>query len=326
MNDIQRISIVRIFSDLIKADRIITPEEISFFKDVQIKYKIDSERINKSMSISFSSALNNLCSLNNKEKEELLNDFKLMSLSDGTCCREEALLLIAIIYCLNGYGARTVSTPVSGINLENAQVLYIEEKYHKDLNSQIDRNYRAIYNELKSVNFEFVYAPIVAKRYNETDQLLLASVINYLAPSLSKMESDNVRNVLNSITTEYLKCNILSAKLGIKLGDFKSSLIIKTGNSVVGGVLYADFLLLEIKNDILSDVQKFIDNFIHLLSSNQIVIDNVDPTGNNFIYAGFYKTLFDIVTYRKGTKCSIIVDPRKGDILLQNLRDRKSVV
>ena len=162
--------------------------------------------------------------------------------------------------------------------------------------------------------FDFIYIPNIAKHYRDTNRELLCKIIKYLAPTLTDNETHNVLAVISNMTTKYFKNEILREKLGINLTIKKPSLLIKIGNSYVNGEMMSDFLLINVEKDIVGQVDRMIERFLDYQRCPTITIKNYTDAGGDFVYTGFYKTIFDLITYRKGARCSLIVNPdkRKG--------------
>ena len=109
MNKIEKISIARVVSDLIKADSVIDSREMELFGLVKDGYKLNQECLNDTRFMTFSDAVNNLRFLGKTERAELMNLFKNITLADGMCNKDEALLMMALLYCLEGeYDAEMV--------------------------------------------------------------------------------------------------------------------------------------------------------------------------------------------------------------------------
>lgn len=78
--------------------------------------------------------------------------FKKITLADGMCNKDEALLMIALMYCLEGnYEAEMVhvQVPQQGLQLENSQVIYVESKYDDTINEVISKNFQQIENSMR---------------------------------------------------------------------------------------------------------------------------------------------------------------------------------
>jgi uncharacterized tellurite resistance protein B-like protein len=325
MKETLRPALVRWLTDLMKADKIIATGEIEYLEQMCQEFSISQFDIEKALGLSLAESCNMLSKhLNPKERNKIIKKLKALSLSDGACAREEALLLMALSYCL-GEETREHSQMVSfksaHIDFVDSQVLFIEPNADITINGYIRDNIKPLINEFRIGGFDFIYIPRIAEHYKHTNRTLLCKIIKYLAPTLSDNETHNVLEVISNMTTRYFKNEILKAKLNISLPVKKPSLLIKIGNSYVNGEMMSDFLVLEAEEDIVSQVSKMIETFIEFQRCPTITIKNYTDAGGDFVYTGFYKTIFDLVTYRKGARCSLVINPDKRKGRLEILSD-----
>lgn len=75
MRQIERASVVRIVSDLIKADGIIDIREIDFFDALKEKYGIIEEDEIFAESCTLSQSLSVIANFDEKDRHSLMNDF-----------------------------------------------------------------------------------------------------------------------------------------------------------------------------------------------------------------------------------------------------------
>ena len=318
MKELVKQAFVRWLTDLMKADKIIATGEIDYLEEMCQEFSISQFDIEKSLSTSLADACSILVGeTKRKERAKIIERLKSLSLSDGACAREEALLILALSYCLEE-STREHSTMVSfksaHIDFVDSQVIFIEPQEDEEINGIIKENLKHLTNEMRIGGFDFIYIPNIAKHYRDTNRELLCKIIKYLAPTLTDNETHNVLAVISNMTTKYFKNEILREKLGINLTIKKPSLLIKIGNSYVNGEMMSDFLLINVEKDIVGQVDRMIERFLDYQRCPTITIKNYTDAGGDFVYTGFYKTIFDLITYRKGARCSLIVNPdkRKG--------------
>lgn len=123
MKQIERASIVRIVSDLIKADGIIDTREIEFLDVLREKYAITKEDEAFAESCTFAKALETISYFNEETKHLLMNDFNQVAMSDNYCAKEEALLLTSLrllltLKAINDISVFSVDTSI--ITFENS--------------------------------------------------------------------------------------------------------------------------------------------------------------------------------------------------------------
>jgi hypothetical protein len=115
-------------------------------------------------------------------------------------------------------------------------------------------------------------------------------------------------------TTSFCK-DILCNKLGItSLRTSSPSLLIKIGESYVEDNIYSNYLKVEVEADIVATLQKILDDFMSMMSSDVITISKAEEKENQFLYHGFYKQLLDIFMMRKNVRSKLIINPYKEEI------------
>ena len=108
----QRIAIGRIISDMIKADNIIEETEIRDMKRLMSDYSLSHQDMIDARNIKFSDAVPILRELSLRERKDLVAKIYSIAQSDNVCVPREALLLIALKYCLL-YDERNVADRLS---------------------------------------------------------------------------------------------------------------------------------------------------------------------------------------------------------------------
>lgn len=315
MRQTERASIIRILSDLIKADAIIDTREIEFLDSIKNKYSIKKEDEILSASYTLSDALSVLIDSSDALKQELVDDLVNASLSDNFCAREEALLLIAIKMCLasTGQSAKIISMNTSNIFIVPTQILYIESEFDNDINWEINESYREIKNEMRLAGFDFVYIPKIANHYRSITTSELLRITEFLYPKASPERLQTVTKQLQNLSTSEFCKDQLSGKLGVKeFSTIAPSLMIKIGDSYVNDKRIANFLIVELDKNVLKTVRNIVDSFsqyYHTLNINRLKQEK-----GRFIYTGFYKQIFDLYMLRKGVKSSVVIDIYRNTI------------
>ena len=96
MKNSEKTAVVRIFVDLIKADRIIDTGEMVFYDEMRKKYNFVQENEVAATAMSFSEAISILKMSAGDLRRDVLADCTDATVSDGFCAHSEALLLIAL--------------------------------------------------------------------------------------------------------------------------------------------------------------------------------------------------------------------------------------
>lgn len=319
MLKLHRVALARIFSDLIKADRIIDTAEMECWGNICQKYGLDRDVRIEARELSFADALNIVCNSGVKGlREDLLGDCRAMTVSDGFCAHSEALLMMALSSLLDPdehFRGNIISIPRASFDIDSATVLYIESEYDPETNKAIQTNYRPIFKELQLAGFHFVYIPRIIDHYRSTDRTLFIDILSFLAPSMSESGLDNTYNSLMKMTTGVFCKDLLCNKCGItEIRNTLPSLLIKIGNSYVGEDQFANYLKIEVDEDIYERVQSFVDTFTKMLRTDMYVVNTSEERDNQFHFHGFYKQLLDIFLIRRNIRSQILLNPCKEEI------------
>lgn len=326
---VHRVAIARIFSDLIKADRIIDTGEMECWERICAKYHIDKGIETEAQGVSFSYALDAICNSGEPGlREDLLGDCRSMTVSDGFCAHSEALLMITLMLMLEtdqDFSVETFSIPKASFNVDVATALYVESESDPDINEAIRDCYRTLYKEFQLAGFHFVYPPKIIEHYRETDPHLFRQILSFLAPSMSREKIEEAYDSLMEMTTDVFCKDLLCNKCGITdLRNTYPSLLIKIGNSFVGDVAYANYLKIEVGTDILATVQEFLDRFSDMLSGDMFVISTSEEKDSQFHFHGFYKQLLDIYLSRRNVKSKVVINLKDEQIDFEDIDTKAS--
>ncbi len=324
MRAAEKIAVARIFADLIKADRIVDTGEMECWRNICHKYAIDRDVRIEARKMSFSYALNVICNSGVQElKEDLLRDCMAMTVSDGFCAHSEALLMIALTTMLESeqpFRGEVISIPRANFNIDIATALYIENEFDPETNEAIRTHYRSIFKEFQLAGFHFVYIPKIIDHYRNTDSTLFKDILSFLAPAMSETGLDNTYKSLMKMTTGIFCKDLLCNKCGItELRNTMPSLLIKIGNSFVGEAQCANYLKIDVDEDISTTVQTFVDSFSEMLSSDVFVVNTSEERDNQFHFHGFYKQLLDIFLVRRNIRSAIYLNPYKEEVIFPDI-------
>lgn len=319
-----KVAIARIFADLIKADRIVDTGEMECWRNICTKYAIDRDIRIEARGVSFAAALDVICGSGVQGlKEDLLGDCRSMTVSDDFCAHSEALLMIALTALLDTecpFRGEVISIPRANFNIDIATALYIESETDPATNNAIQTHYRSIFKEFQLIGFHFVYIPKIIDHYKNTDTVLFKDILSFLSPSMSSAGLDNTCRSLMKMTTGVFCKDLLCNKCGIaELRNTMPSLLIKIGNSYVGEDQYANYLKIDVDEDIVETVQTFVDRFSEMLSADMFVVSTSEERDSQFHFHGFYKQLLDIFLVRRNIRSAIHLNPYKEEIIFPDI-------
>jgi hypothetical protein len=306
MRDLARQGIYRIIYDIIKADSIIVRREIDAIKLLCDKYGITPKHRMVSMNLSLAEAVKEVQSLTIGQVEELRKDISQIILADETCQREEALLLFAIMKAIDGK-CEVVSVPWGEIMMDNSQLLFIEEGYDEEVNNYIEAHYNTIVNTCKVGGFDFVYIPRLTKVF--ASQSMVSDLFFYFSPTSTIEEAKCIADNLCNVTTSMVYRELLVGKMGFHVDVANPSLLFRVSFSVVNGQRMANYVLINTDSEMIAQLEGIVSELQKLQSDNTLILTNICVRQDTFIYNGFYRTLFDLLTYRKGANCELVVSP-----------------
>ena len=319
MKQIERASIMRIVSDMVKADAIIDVHEIAFLNGIRCKYGIKREDEIVADSLTMANAFNTLKYSPESLKQDLWGDLRGMALSDNACSREEAMHLLAVVACLSNRLSEqseifSVELP-DNITTDNSQVLYVEGEYYKETNREIAKHYREIINELRLVGLNFVYIPKVGEHYRSLSKEELDTLISFLYPTISDTQMEHVAKQLTALSTsDFCRSEIVGHMKIDGLEHSLPSIMLRIGMSCISGKNYDNFLVITIEDDALAFIRRIVDTFVSMFKPR--ILNLLYEEKGRFVYHGFHKQIFDSFIYKKGIRSSVVIDLVHGDILL----------
>lgn len=291
---------------MIKADSIITRQELDVIKSLCDKYGITPKHRLAAMSLSLAEALKGVDGLTVSQVKALRNDITQQIMADNNCDRTESLMLFALSQALYGK-CEVVSVPWGEILMDNSQLLFIEDGYDEPVNEYIQSHYNTIANTCKVGGFDFVYIPKLTQAF--ASQSISTDLVFYLSPTNTEEEARTIAGNMCNVTTAMLYRELLVGKMGFRMDVSSPSILFRFSLSVVNGQRMANYALIKIEGDILAQLEDIISQLQSLQSSSSITINKIDIREDAFVYSGFYRTLFDLITYRKGAKCELVVYP-----------------
>lgn len=304
-----KIAFARIITDLIEADFIVETDEMQFFEHLISKdgFAISESMLVESKKIDFAKALSILNLLDLETRKSIVEILKKLSMSDGVCVPLEAIIIYAVEQVLLN-GAVVHSIPDSKININNLKVIYIENE-ESGVSEQIENNLYYITNELRLAGFDFVYIPSLAKDFRMMEYDYLKKVVKYMIPSISNERVETICENLRELTTAKFCRELLYKKLGINIIDSKPSLLIKINESDIidkndsdeaERIRFCNFLQIKLGDDALNEIHNHVELY-HSMINCSITIEN-KPRIAKFVYAGFHRSLFDLIAFGYETK------------------------
>lgn len=312
-----RRGIYRIVYDMTKSDLLITEDELDFMDEICSTYDIDTPAREAAMQMSLAQAMQEVQRMTPRQSQQLVDSLLQLTTKDGTCYREEALLLLALRHILSPTDeAQILSLPHQPLTIDADQVLFIENGYHVGANEQIMQHYVHLLHTLRIAGFDFIYIPQMVRNLAPEGSHLLHKVVTHLTAPRSQAETEAIVQSVRNLTTERVFREILLGRLGFDIHIDEPALLLRISQSEVNGDTLDNYLVIRLHQDITPHVDQLVDGFLSMLKSPTLNIRNVSLSPNAFIYSGFYRVLFDLITLRRGISCQLHIYPhRHGNIL-----------
>ena len=317
MKAIERAAIARVLIDLIKADKVIDSREMDLYRNLKSQFSINRKDEIEAYSLTLSKAVHILKEMDTRVISDLLGTFEDMTVSDGFCAREEALLMLMLHFCLNSseLDCDVISTVIEEAWFDERQVLYVESHHAKEVNFGISSNHRAISRELKLCGLDFVYLPQIVHHYITTPKELLNEVVAMLSPSISESAISGLITKIKLFKTDTFCIEQLHHKLGFEeLADTPPALLFRISQSKVGNQVFTNFLRIELTSEVLTIVQEVVDTFLSYNGSDRIVVSHKKDEKGSFLYNGFYRQVFELLLLQKSVMCHLLIDFIHGTI------------
>ena len=101
------------------------------------------------------------------------------------------------------------------------------------------------------------------------------------------------------MSTQYFYLNILRNKLGLPLEVRKPVWLIRIIDNVVDGEDYANFLCLDVKHNVKTQLRDFVQGVNSRMHEYNIMINERKDSDTDFLYSGFYKSILDVMAIKK---------------------------
>lgn len=316
MKQEEKASLMRVLTDLVKADGIIDINEMDCLDHLREQYKITHEDECRAENITFAAAIQTLTMLDAEERQQMMGDFTKVAMSDNHFVRSEALLMLAL-HCVLLDDEREAATVLSVNNdlmrFDENQLLYVEAEAHESIHQQVDAHYEELQNMIRLAGLDFVYIPRLSAHYGSLDKEALNNMVKFLYPKASAERIAMALLSLCSMQTHVFCRELLSAKLGLReMSMVSPSVMIKVGESVTDGEVFSHFLLFEVGNDMVQRVKKLLGIFAQYYSNLQLNYLHEQP--ERFVYKGFYRQVFDLLMLQRGIKSTVVIDAASGNI------------
>ena len=300
-------SIARILSDLAKADKVISIDEVNrleeAYKDFHISYKDRSD----GYALTLQAAMENLAYIADTDNgfgQKILRAAEEISMKDDECSRSESLFIATIEYVCQQKG-RVVSLEFRNRPLLNTQLIYVEDHISMPGRNQLDTEFREIERIVRFAGMELVYIPKVAESFRDYQNNNggknddIQKVIQLVAPQSDEDRVDRIISTIQRMNSKYFYNNVIQGMLEMDLDIKNPTWVIRLSDSVVHGKDYANFLCFDVQKEIKQQLRDFTKSLNSRMSPYPVIVNNRKHENRDFLYSGFYKVLLDVMSTKE---------------------------
>lgn len=303
----QRIALLLIITRVIKADARIDPDEICQLMQLEAQYGIHRSLMPEAIQLTLAEAIAELAVLDRPIRQELYDSILLLAKSDEVLEVHEALLLLALRYCLLGDlpCCEVVSSHISHRSGDlGTYFLYFETEQNAQRHAQLDEERTELDSLLQSVGFQLFVVEHIVKKLCEEDQTIVSKMLEYLAPSLPDDQVRRLSQKMCRMQTADFAQQVLVR--GMELSSLRlaaPSLLINLGST--------DFLRIQLDASPLQTLRPILADFNALVSP--AVEFTVSPQADAFRYYSYFRDFFNLLVHAEPKESRLVVWPNKSE-------------
>lgn len=327
---IEKAAIVRILTDLVKSDSVISVKELDSLDRYFEYFGIDDDDKVAGYGITMQEAFLRLKKSSKGTKQKVLEAMNGIANADNDCCRAEAMLIVAVRYAFMGSGVTVYSMPFRNRPILDSQVLFIENPSSRGVRfggDVLSSTYKHVSSIIEAAGFDLVYIPEIRESLSRWDGTLghgnLERVFRLISPTMARDRISIMAENAKGMTTKKFYDNVLCSPEGLAmpLDIANPSWMVRLCNSTLNGVGYANFMCMELEFDpdagrddrdmqIRRQMHRFVDDINELQGPYTIMANRHRKLGEDFQYGGFYKVLFDVMLGRRPVEWSLRIYPQ----------------
>lgn len=328
LNNAQKRALFKLAVDLVKADKCIHGNEVSFLARMQKMCGVSGDELELIHYLSLQQAVISLKGLGAEHRRTIMEVLESIAGVDNDIDEREKVLLAAMKLALGGESAEwsmIVSAAGSEAECNSRQVVYLEKRYcdeaHKVLSDPYDN--LLMTKALDDVGLQLFYLPAVVmelgKQWNaigavDTKFGLLCRSMEFIVPSGDKARLEGLSAVLDGLTTETF-CKVVCSHFNIDIVPvpFDAFIMMKIQDGYMLDdddrmVRSNDFLCI----DISKELKRRILHFVELLKAPACLLS----------YEGYYRILYDYLCSESAIMSDMVLDGR-CDLRLKELGNEK---
>lgn len=301
------VALVHVIIQLIKADRIIDASEIQQLADLEKQYGFNRREMAEAQRISLSEAVGQLSSLDAEMCSSIMSSLFDLAGADRQCVQSEALLLVALHYCLEMKEVKCELLPnVYATDTVVPYVLYVENEPDAAMHRQLQDGQQLIRLTLQQYGFRLFYIEELVKQLAQLEQPMLQKVLGYMAPELDESQLQQIYSRMFQMDTSTFCTHVLVR--GLQLSALRQS-----GPSLLFHVGPA-FLRIGLDEGVLPTIQRFLEEYRQHVSPSAIVpLLSADTSSGKLKYDGYFKAFFQLLVKAEPKESPMVIWPMKSE-------------
>lgn len=204
------VAFVHIVIQLIKADHIIDASEVRQLELLEQQYGFDRHEMAEAQRLSLSEAVSRLAQLEPEVRSSILASLSELAGADRQCVPGEALLLVALRYCLELQEQDCELLPsTDASDTLSPYVLYIENERDAEVHCQLETDLQLLRLQLQLYGFRLLFIEDLVSQLAQLDQPLLQKVLGYMSPQLDDVQLQQIFSRIRQMDTSTFCTHVL---------------------------------------------------------------------------------------------------------------------
>ena len=314
---LNKLAVLRIAVDLVKADSRIHRDEISLLASLQEKFALSQDDLDRIHYITLQQAVSSLKELDVFTAGKVTQILEDIMCVDNEIDYEENILLTSVFMSISP-ATRDWCDVMSVQNIMDEtsmkQVLYLESEPSREVHELFSDKYDKlmITKSFNDMGLDFFYLPDVLRGSNRAEMVgLMKQAMRYLVPSGAiRIEHDDIDDFSAEGFFYYLMSRYRIDVRSLRSQSFllfkvRDSYCLDDDNNQTKGV---DFFVIDMSSDVKSRIYSFISRY--------------DNKSNRIPYEGCYKILCDYLSSASKNVSRILVDETYNFSLMDSERTK----
>lgn len=302
------VALVHVIILLIKADHVIDVSEVQKLSELEQLYGFDRRVMAEAQRLTFAEAVSRLSLLDAPMRQQIKQSLVELAGADRQCVPGEALLLVALRYCLDqpdDIDCELLPNPYPAES-SSPYVLYIENEPDAEVHAQLQRDQRLIRLSLQQYGFRLLYIEHLVAQLSLLDQPMLLKVLGYMASEFDDQQLQQIYQRMLQMDTSSFCSHVLVR--GLQLTSIRQA-----GPSLLFHIGPA-YLRIGVKEGVLPVIQRFLDEYGLRVSPGSIVpLLSIDADKGKLKYDGYFKSFFDLLVKAEPKESHMVVWPMKSE-------------